>query len=281
MGTVSFGLGALAQACSSSTPQVNGDAGGGTGGNSASTGSAASSLTGITGSTGIALGSTAATGSSTATTQASAPSGTSSSSPASNGSQSSSMGTSSSQSVSTTTTTSPGTSSTQSSSSVTSQSSGGTGSVTCYAAPTKVYPEDGGGFYCPFSKVDGGSIEYCTGGTEHCCEPSTGTSSCEPIATQCGTGNTDWQCEGTPDCASMPGTICCGTGHVAQQAAQPGCGPDGGTLPAFPYVSGFTGSSCMTPSACTTFQICSQTTECSTGTCTPIRPKGNDIGYCN
>jgi hypothetical protein len=92
------------------------------------------------------------------------------------------------------------------------------------------------------------------------------------------TGSTSWKCEGAPDCASTTGTVCCGTGTIEQQVAQPSCG-DGGIAP-YPYVSGFTGSSCT--ASCTTYQICSQSSECppSASTCVPIEPKGNGIGYC-
>jgi hypothetical protein len=150
----------------------------------------------------------------------------------------------------------------------------------CYSPPASmVYPDTG--IYCPFSAVAGGMDVTCPAGTQHCCEPpSTGTSECAPIAAMCAEGDTDWQCEGTPDCAGQPGTICCGSGRLETQAPQPGCGPDGGTVPSYTYVSGFTGSTCMTPAACTAFQICGSQADCTTGTCTPIKPKGNDIGYC-
>ena len=43
--------------------------------------------------------------------------------------------------------------------------------VTCYAAPTTLYPEDGGvGVFCPFSAPPGGPNIHCAIG-QHCCVP--------------------------------------------------------------------------------------------------------------
>jgi hypothetical protein len=172
---------------------------------------------------------------------------------------------------------------------------GSTGASTaplCYSPPTVLYPEDGGtGVYCPFSTPGPGSPNiFCADG-QHCCETPEAAntpSTCEPPTTACPiAGSTDWECEGTLDCvnAGKPGTICCGTGTILQQAPQPGCGPDGGTLAAYPYVTGFTGTTCQT--SCATvgdagspgFPVCSKNSECTT-VCIPIKPKGNAIGYC-
>jgi len=154
-------------------------------------------------------------------------------------------------------------------------------SAKCFAAPgDKVFAEDGGAFYCPFSGVDGGKAVSCTPGTEHCCETAAAGAACTPTATACGATDTDWHCEGTPDCVGSAGTICCGSGTLALQAAQPGCGDGGTTLGSYEYVSGFKGSTCVAAAACTGFQICSKNSECSSGVCSPIKPKGNSIGYC-
>jgi hypothetical protein len=142
--------------------------------------------------------------------------------------------------------------------------------------------------YCPFSGVDGGKDIYCSAG-QQCCSPpeGMGASTCLPDTESCPVKNSvDWVCEGTPDCNGNPGTICCGQGTIAIQTPQPGCGPDGGTLGEYPYVSGFYGSACQ--ASCATFgdggkgfQLCSQTSECPAGeTCVPIKPKGNSVGYC-
>ncbi len=284
------GLGMAAEACSSN-PSTSGPDGGGPGG---STGATSNGTTATSGAFSIPTGgggSTAITGATTPTgaSGTSAVSGTASGTPSGSLSGSASSGSSASPSssstgVSSSTTGTSGSSDTSNSSDTSGGShTGSSGSgATCYAPPgDKVYSEDGGSFYCPFSKTDAGKAEYCTSGTEHCCEPSSGTATCLPSATTCGaTTDTDWECEGTPDCAGHAGTICCGTGALKTQAAQPGCGADGGTVPSYTYVDGFTKATCVAPAACTTFQICAEQSDCSSGTCTPIKPKGNDIGYC-
>jgi hypothetical protein len=151
----------------------------------------------------------------------------------------------------------------------------GTGSGSCEAPPTKVYAETAGeGLYCPFSVItDAGKAGDCPVG-DHCCEPASGTSTCVATGTACASGDTDWQCEGPLDCtgAGAAGPLCCGTGTIE---TSPACGSN----PAYPYVSKFTGSACAA-SCAASFTICSQQSECTTGTCTPIKPKGNTIGYC-
>jgi hypothetical protein len=158
-----------------------------------------------------------------------------------------------------------------------SQASSSGGGGDCYKPPVALHAETQAGVYCPFSGSDGADAKTCEAG-QHCCEPSSGTSTCESPSTECqGSDTTDWWCEGAPDCASMPGTVCCGTGHLETQAAQPSCG-DGGYA-AFPYVSDFTGSSCK--ASCSTYQICSRSSECPSGqSCVAVEPKGNGIGYC-
>ncbi len=167
-------------------------------------------------------------------------------------------------------------------------SSSSSASGECYQVATVTYPEDGGAMYCPFSAVaDGGASRYCTHGG-HCCETpeSAGTpSTCEDGGLTCPVvASTDWQCEGTPDCAG--GQVCCGAGKVENQPAQPGCAPGGGTVPPSIYVSGFTpGSTCAASCAGVgsgvPWQICSQTSECPSGqTCVPVLIKGNSVGAC-
>jgi hypothetical protein len=137
--------------------------------------------------------------------------------------------------------------------------------------------------YCPFSATAGGENVTCAAG-QVCCETpeSAGTpSTCIDSSATCPvTGSTTWACEGAPDCASMTGTVCCGTGTIDTQPAQPGCGDAGAGYPAFPYVHDFKGTSCK--ASCTTYQVCSQSSECPSDhpTCTPIEPQGNGIGYC-
>jgi hypothetical protein len=163
--------------------------------------------------------------------------------------------------------------------------------VECFKPPKTIYALDGStGVYCPFSApdVDGGKNMNCTTG-EHCCEPpesDNALSTCVAGGTACPVkDSTDWECEGTTDCAAKAGTICCGRGTIGTQGAQPACG----ITETFPYVSGFYGSACQT--SCATyldggtsnpaFQICSKTSECPVGEgCVAVAPKGNTIGYC-
>jgi hypothetical protein len=161
--------------------------------------------------------------------------------------------------------------------------SGDGGTTTCYKPPPVVYPELTAGVYCPFSAADGGMNVTCAAG-QACCVPaeSAGVPSACISGTTCPvTGSVVVQCEGAPDCAAMPGTVCCGAGIIAEQAPQPGCAAGGGTTPAYSYVTGFKGSSCTAGCAANTFQICSQDSECPSGdSCFPVAPHGIDLGYC-
>ena len=142
--------------------------------------------------------------------------------------------------------------------------------------------------YCPFSAAtDGGENAHCARG-EHCCETPMAAdtpSECEPAGMACPiVDSTDWQCEGTPDCGS--GQVCCGPGMVENQAAQPGCGVGGSTLPPSIYVAGFApgstcAASCEGVGSGISWQICSQNSECASGqTCVPVLVKGNSVGAC-
>lgn len=68
--------------------------------------------------------------------------------------------------------------------------------------------------YCPFSGVDGGDNIYCDNTTQHCCDPSMGTATCNAITDECASTEMDWQCQGPTDCdVSDAGTpICCAAG---------------------------------------------------------------------
>ena len=85
---------------------------------------------------------------------------------------------------------------------------GGNLDLACHG-PTNLHPPKMGmaSVYCPFSGVNGGKPTYCQQGTQHCCEPSSGTAACNPIATPCAAGAMDWQCEDTTDCPM--GNQCC------------------------------------------------------------------------
>lgn len=170
---------------------------------------------------------------------------------------------------------------------------GGTpsGDAGCHKAPPELHAETEAGVYCPFSDLaDSGKAGTCAAG-QHCCEPPTsGNSTCTAAATTCATGDTDWQCGAPADCVgNAAGGVCCGTGTINMQAP---CGagqagyPDGG-YPAYPYVSDFKGTTCAASCNGQMFNgeklgivICSQQSDCVTGTCTPIEPKGGGTGYC-
>jgi hypothetical protein len=124
--------------------------------------------------------------------------------------------------------------------------------------------------YCPFSGVNGGPAQYCTAMTQHCCEPSMGSAMCQPIATACAAGETDWQCEDpVADCGA--GMDCCGAG--ATLVVDNVCGS---------FARTFHGSTCVAAGSCTGIQLCTSDSECPTGkTCVPFRSKGNQVGGCN
>lgn len=142
------------------------------------------------------------------------------------------------------------------------------------STPTTLHPPstDGGTrtIYCPFSSTDGGSNEYCQAGTEHCCEPTTGTASCVASATACAAGATDWQCaDPVADCPS--GNVCCGTGMLVL-SPDPACGN---------FASGFRGTHCATSCTGMEIRMCTSDAECPSGqTCHPFRAKGNQVGGC-
>jgi len=178
-----------------------------------------------------------------------------------------------------------GTGTTGSGTGTTGSGTGTTGSGSgpkCYSVATKLYPGDGGSMYCPFDTTDAGKTAYCSS-SEHCCEPSSGGSSCVANGTACSPAtDTDWQCQQAADCKVRgTGAVCCGTGSIAQQSAQPGCAADGGTLPPSIYVSGFKGSSCAASCPSTEWQLCTTDAECPSGQmCVPMKSKGNDVGAC-
>jgi hypothetical protein len=163
----------------------------------------------------------------------------------------------------------------------------GTGTGSCFKVSTRVYPPSDAGMFCPFSAVaDGGKDVFCASG-QHCCEPPANVNAasvCEPLATTCvHKGSTDWQCQGTADCAA--GQVCCGNGVVDQEAAQPGCAPGGGTLPASVFVVGFwealCQASCASMDAGPAWQLCDLQSDCPPAyACSPVRLQENDVGAC-
>jgi hypothetical protein len=135
--------------------------------------------------------------------------------------------------------------------------------------PSKLFPpKKPGDLYCPFGKTDAGSL-YCTGGTTHCCEPSMGTSTCEPEATPCAQGDTDWVCDDPSDCGAQ--MVCCAMATLVQ-TGNPMCGN---------YATGFHATHCAASCAQGEIQMCTSNGECSNGmTCIPFKAKGNQVGGC-
>jgi hypothetical protein len=85
-------------------------------------------------------------------------------------------------------------------------------------------------------------------------------------------GSTPWQCADPADCPG--GQVCCAhsgdAGPVVVRSDT--CGP---------YLSKFEGTRCATSCAAGELVVCEEDSACNTGTCTAVKPKGNDIGVCN
>ena len=126
--------------------------------------------------------------------------------------------------------------------------------------------------YCPFGSADGGP-SYCDEGTQHCCEPATGQSTCTGIATSCAAGDVDWQCEDpVTDCESLGNPVCCAPG-ASIVLGDAGCRN---------YSMNLTGTRCVASvAACTGIVMCTSNEECSLGqTCVPFDKGGNGVGGC-
>jgi hypothetical protein len=143
------------------------------------------------------------------------------------------------------------------------------------SAPSTLHPPSmtsSSNIYCPFGMLpDGGHSLYCNASSQHCCEPTAGTSMCSPTATPCGATDLDWQCQDPG--ADCPGSMhCCGTGTLVL-ASSPSCGN---------FASHFTGTHCAASCATgTEIVMCTNDTECPTGQhCTPFRTHGAQVGGC-
>jgi len=167
----------------------------------------------------------------------------------------------------------------------------GGGGTDCGKAATLHAETADGGLYCPFSEVDGGPTQYCSGATPFCCAPKCTTTPCTTAPSTCAantvTGGATgsgcpvamsyvYECEGPLDCASSAkGHVCCAAGTVALVAPTCSVGQS--------YVSGnAVGTTCETACASGESMICDQATgECPSGmTCTPTKLHGNQIGFC-
>jgi hypothetical protein len=143
------------------------------------------------------------------------------------------------------------------------------------SSPSTLHPpkiDAGPTIYCPLSGVDGGKNVYCTPGTEHCCEPTQGTASCDPIASACGGGDTDWQCQDpVADCPI--GQQCCAPGATLVINADPSCAN---------YATSFHSTTCAQTCANVDLVMCTSDGECPNGqTCTPFRTNGAPVGACH
>jgi hypothetical protein len=132
--------------------------------------------------------------------------------------------------------------------------------------------------YCPFSGVDGGDNVYCNAGTEHCCAPSTGTSTCVAIDAGCASGDMDWQCQDpTTDCVEVgaAGSVCCAAG---------------GSLEVGSMMNGFQCEnksddvkSSVCAASCTGLTLCALNSECTSfpmQTCVAFEKGGAIVGAC-
>jgi hypothetical protein len=142
---------------------------------------------------------------------------------------------------------------------------------------SSLHPGSSGGgntLYCPFSNsADGGTNGYCDPSVEHCCDVSSGSSSCEATGTACGGGVTvDWACaDPATDCGGAT-PICCAPGASIVLGAGTACTNS---------ASSMTSTTCVAAGGCTGLQMCTSTAECPSGkTCTPFRQAGNDVGGC-
>ena len=139
-------------------------------------------------------------------------------------------------------------------------------------SPSTLHPPslDGGAtIYCPFSGADGGPNVFCAAQTQHCCEPTNGTSACDPIASACAANDTDWQCEDpVADCAN--GQSCCASAGAQVVLGDAGCAN---------FATNFKGTTCA--ASCPGVVMCTSDGECPQGkTCVPFRAKGNQVGAC-
>ncbi len=146
----------------------------------------------------------------------------------------------------------------------------------CGTAAKLFAPKPDGGIFCPFSATTtGGKDIYCAE-TEQCCENAkgSGASTCVAKGTACPvTGATAWECEDPSNCAA--GQVCCAHSSAAGTPVTVGsdtCGP---------FLSKFSGTKCAASCAAGELVVCEQQSECAMGTCTAVKPKGNDIGVCN
>ena len=154
------------------------------------------------------------------------------------------------------------------------------------ASPPQLFKPSAKGLYCPFSKnPDGGTgAAYCTANSQVCCvSPSAdaGSSVCAANQGACPAADSLWQCSAPQECGG--GTpVCCLTAGPLE--ADPNCA-------GFQKTKGFYATTCTTAQACTgtvdagkyidnQYVVCEQQSDCTTGTCTPLKTSGTSIGLC-
>jgi hypothetical protein len=141
--------------------------------------------------------------------------------------------------------------------------------------PAKLHPaKPDGGLFCPFSAPAGGKNVYCNSPAEQCCEnpKGQGVSTCVAKGTACPVAAaTVWECEDPSNCAA--GQKCCAHSGDAGMVtiASDSCGA---------YLSKFSGTRCAATCGAGELVVCEDQSACTTGTCTAVKPKGNDIGVC-
>lgn len=142
--------------------------------------------------------------------------------------------------------------------------------------PAKLFPpQPDGGIFCPFSAPMGGKNISCLD-TEQCCQNAKGgaVSTCVAKGTACPvTAATVWECEDPANCAA--GQKCCAHSSTAGTPVMVGTDTCGA------FLSKFSGTKCAATCAAGELTVCEQQSECTMGTCTAVKPKGNSIGVCN
>ncbi len=149
----------------------------------------------------------------------------------------------------------------------------GTGGSAC-KTPGTLHPPMMGAtatIYCPFSGMNGGKNVYCTKQSQHCCEPTKGTSTCVSSKTACGAGDTDWTCEDPTDCPQSQ-KCCSNDGAMLVINPDPNCAS---------YATSFHGTVCAATCSATQIQLCTSDAECGAKKCVPFSTKGNQVGACH
>lgn len=146
----------------------------------------------------------------------------------------------------------------------------------CGTAAKLFPPKPDGGIFCPFSRpTPTGKDIYCLE-TEQCCENAAGAgvSTCVAKGAACPvTTATAWECEDPSNCPA--GQQCCAHSSAAGTPVTVGndtCGA---------FLSKFSGTKCAAACTADELVVCEQQSECAMGTCTAVKPKGNDIGVCH